>query len=879
MSFSGKFTPLQLNLIGELSSDRGFKINDDAKTYQGTWTPTGYTQGSLTNSSVLNKWTTSVKKIYEAVAADVIIPGTPATTDPDNGQPIPGTPDTHTHTDITTATYRNLLVVGQSTCPALANTRPLSFKGSHAGYGSWKNNKKVFNNYPPKKYANTVNATTASYSWVYQQLGEYAYVTGWPGQNSWQKKDSSGSYVDTYKLAAPGSTAFQGPGISGSTKSNNINDYDEYFSTGFISTIARQAYYEYWTGQENQYNTIINALGMSDGYKSQQNEIISSYVNTKSFMTGTYSNINDLTTSNISGVNTAFKVWGNDLIKTGRAIDLSNISSFGLPSVLLRTLQSNNVLTTAVKMALTWPADKGGGGLTTQELEKICRPTYEPTRVQEQKIYTAFTLIQGNDLATYTNGTLSGGILYGINCTTSGITSLADLLDPKKLFPNSFNSLTIPRFNAERSVSTSSKIYDFIYVNGGSNGRIQNWGSYLDGILSTELTIVCGAFAMTMQQIPGISSMLIEKFSQVVANLELTNYGLPLINTTNGIPTDVATINNMLDLFAMGSGNSGAYRQCDFNGAMSGYPYVDYYKIVLKLINQLPTGTLSTLYSQVEAMLNNQSLMMSGANSTLNSLIDQINTEITNIKNANPGIVDQINYYWSAIGNQLYIEQRALPMAIQDAQSITEQYGKNDITNYVKKLEDYAKDTSDGQMAPILLSIADTATLGGQSLIAAMREARNAELLTLANAPTSLNDVSSSIDICAASAKAIITNGSITSVKIINGSSGYNTARLPTIYVYPIGLGAVLKPVLATDGSISSITVVSGGKNYTDGEVVIEIDSPPKCLPTNQPQQHYGDTAYSQLVSPQLTTPASASPDVTTAISDVTTCNCDCWTA
>ena len=55
MSQSGNYTPLQLNVLSALSNNSGLAINDLALKAQGTWTPTQYIQGTVTNSTVL--WT------------------------------------------------------------------------------------------------------------------------------------------------------------------------------------------------------------------------------------------------------------------------------------------------------------------------------------------------------------------------------------------------------------------------------------------------------------------------------------------------------------------------------------------------------------------------------------------------------------------------------------------------------------------------------------------------------------------------------------------------------------------------------------------------------------------------------------------------------
>jgi hypothetical protein len=271
------------------------------------------------------------------------------------------------------------------------------------------------------------------------------------------------------------------------------------------------------------------------------------------------------------------------------------------------------------------------------EINSIIDGNQTPTVEQERKIYRAFLLISGDDLHSP-----SRGIMYGLNCQTKNIETLADLLNPLKLFPNSYNSLTLPRYSA---ITQSAKIYDFIYVDGGVNSRIQNWGDYLEGILPEDLVISCGAFSMTMGQIKNIFNMNIEGFSQVVTNLELVNKDLPLINTADGVPGSVPLADNMLARIALGSGNSNTYRQCDFYGAASGYPYSEYFKLATTLVKQLTTTTLQNIYSTYPVTTDLE----------VEAFVTAANDEINRIASNNPQLCQQLNYYWNAIGNQFNV--------------------------------------------------------------------------------------------------------------------------------------------------------------------------------------------------------------------------------
>ena len=120
------------------------------------------------------------------------------------------------------------------------------------------------------------------------------------------------------------------------------------------------------------------------------------------------------------------------------------------------------------------------------------------------------------------------------------------------------------------------------------------FGSYLDGILPTDMAISAGAFAVSMQQIKNISSIPIEKFAQVVTNIE-TIAGLPINGSS--VPVDRTLVAGSLPLIALGSGPYGTYTISDFFGCMSGLPYLGI--DIRGLIQALETPTLYDIYENL----------------------------------------------------------------------------------------------------------------------------------------------------------------------------------------------------------------------------------------------------------------------------------------
>lgn len=366
---------------------------------------------------------------------------------------------------------------------------------------------------------------------------------------------------------------------------NLSNSNSSITAWGFLRCFALQAWYEFnWNGMpvdrsNPEYKEFTSSFLTANSFVKNTNSAIFTMQNGKSFLKGTFSNQSDLITADIAGISLALPTFGNDLINLGKTIDLSMISTFGLPSNLLKILKKNNAITQSLSLALL------SAELTPNDLNNLYSGTLVTT-AQEKQIYGAFGIIGGVDLAE---------ILIALNCKTTGLITLADLLDVRKLFPNSLNTITVPVYNISPSPN-NSKTYYPIYVNNGINSQIlsKSFGDYLIGIIPDDQAQAAGAFSISLQQVKNIEFVDFEKFAQVTASLENTA-GLPKTNGTD-IPTDVATANSGLTLSAAGSGVYGTYTMSDLFGCMSGLPYP--WPSIYNDITSLSTTKLSNIYQQ-----------------------------------------------------------------------------------------------------------------------------------------------------------------------------------------------------------------------------------------------------------------------------------------
>ncbi len=521
---------------------------------------------------------------------------------------------------------------------------------------------------------------------------------------AYQKLGSGISTTVYNNLISIGSNSI--PALGNSKPSTYTNTYNGQLARyGWLRLLPYQAYRDFYINN-GSYSDFISTLTTCYSIKNQLNQTIKSATNSIGYLSGIYSNMNDLITSDISGVSVSTFYWGRDLITLGRALDLATISTFGEPINLLKTLYKNQALTKAVNLALL------SAGLSSNDVDNLIKST-NATLEQQRLVYAAFCLISGNDLIE---------VLIPLNCQTSGLETLADLLDLKKLFPNSYATLTYPKYNTTVQ-PTNSKTYYLIFANGSANRTIDSTlGTRLATMVPPDIAYTCDAFSVSMMQIKNIQVMNIEKFSQVVANLENVS-DLTNVSGTS-VPTNTQMANNVINALAKGSNDDGSYNMCDFFGSMTSLQY-DYGSLRTQITN-LQSSNLQSIYNQMNTVINSLDL------STMQMLIDRANAEIQLIKTTKSALADQLNTSYNLFGTYLQKEQDARSLALPSLTDLTST--DLDTTSFIQNLDTYAQETEIKGMAATLENILNTTTIGGNNTIGAMREARNKVRLGLTGA-------------------------------------------------------------------------------------------------------------------------------------------------
>ena len=229
--------------------------------------------------------------------------------------------------------------------------------------------------------------------------------------------------------------------------SNNGNSITGF--TGVITNIGNT-----YLGNGNV-TVFAQVFSGSQSYIDQTNDFINSAYNSQTYLGSTFTSMNSLITGNLTDVNLALPSFGSDLARLGFLIDLADLGNFGLPSTVFRRLATVTNLTPGITIALKTM------GLTTSQIESITDPDATLTDTVERKLYQAMTLITGAELQQVCfilDITLP---VAGVNTTqpqNPGLSTMADLLNPVKIFPTSFASLTVRTYN-QNTTSELRAIY------------------------------------------------------------------------------------------------------------------------------------------------------------------------------------------------------------------------------------------------------------------------------------------------------------------------------------------------------------------------------------------------------------------------------------
>jgi len=176
------------------------------------------------------------------------------------------------------------------------------------------------------------------------------------------------------------------------------------------------------------------------GYRGTANELLQSAVNATTYLGPTFTSMNDLITGQFTSVNLALKCLGRDLAKLGNAVNLAKLDDFGTPAAVLQQLSDEGKITSGTLSCVALKLAEYG--LTESDIVLLCTPDSSPRtpstnefNALQKKAYQAMDTIDAECLSY---------VLDVLGVVTPNIDTMADLLDLKKILPESWISLTVP---------------------------------------------------------------------------------------------------------------------------------------------------------------------------------------------------------------------------------------------------------------------------------------------------------------------------------------------------------------------------------------------------------------------------------------------------
>jgi hypothetical protein len=494
-------------------------------------------------------------------------------------------------------------------------------------------------------------------------------------------------------------------------------------------------------------------LNSAETLVAQSNQFLNTASNFESLGTSTFQNIDSQISGGFSNVSKAFPQFGTEFANIGNTINLNNLSTLGNPGALVQ-----NIISSTGKSPLPLLDEIKSVGL---DPNRILSAGSGLVAKEQAQLYSALNNITGPAL---------NSVKQTLGVTTPGINTAADLLNPAKLFPTTFNTLTAP-------IRTASVGFRGIYEpnTDSVNDKFNYLGEELANVIPPDVATACAALARSLGQITNIDRTNPAELGNVIAQLETTN-DLPLVSALTKSELDAINAESGLALDVEGTGPGGTLTVSDVVGTAAGYVHVDQYAIINPTITALSDegalDDLNVILQQMTDLMNGdftvtttvtppdpgpppvpgeysyQIIIPSGPGAgtypgvglyytsaqegqdevLIDVLIPLGDAEKAAIIAAYPEEVSSTNSAMTAMAQQLLREknnQAAAGIDLTETSNLSTQAR----LSFAAQVPDLGKDTSEGGTAWFMEQIANLNSLGGQATVAAMREARNQQRL------------------------------------------------------------------------------------------------------------------------------------------------------
>lgn len=509
-------------------------------------------------------------------------------------------------------------------------------------------------------------------------------------------------------------------------------------TAGFIGDVYSAA--ESYLGNGNL-GVFAQVFGAADGYVKQTNEFITSSNNGDQYQGSSFTNMNSLITGSLTDVNLATNAFGTDMSKIGSLFNLAKLNEMGTPAGLILQISLVSGLSVASTINGVLPTVAALLKAEDYLLDNIETDLAGDVSVSgplQQLIYVGMTQVTGDELVQILE-------LLQFNLddrveVLSRIKNLADLLNPVKLFPNSFASLTLKTFDGNRAIYTNSSGT----VNSNLLGYLPDYlipvYTELAKIVPLDQALATVALQASFGQIKNISDITVPNLAQAFVSQETTKDLSMIADLTQPIPTEVKDY--YTENFATGTGPDGTLVLTDVLGAAIGIGYVDELANVVVNIQEI-SSSLSSLSGVYTVMLQTNNGVYGdpvvgpvdipdygnfvNAESAYSSVLisaaqDQLDQAVIDF----PVQTAAMNLAFNAIGSQFVSEtNNAANAGIVIGDIETAPVGRGIIMSFVQNLDTYAQDVGENGASQVLQQLANVQTMGGQAIVASMRAGRN----------------------------------------------------------------------------------------------------------------------------------------------------------
>lgn len=474
------------------------------------------------------------------------------------------------------------------------------------------------------------------------------------------------------------------------------------------------------------------AFTAAQAYVQQSNDYIGAAGETVTVVSPVFTNMNDINTGGISNITSNPEALGNDLLNLGYLINPADLENWGSPLALVQQLVNlTGIVPPPLQIAFITL------GIDQRVVDDLTNPSTSVTDTIQRTMYTAMQHITGNSLQQ---------ILQLADVKTTGIKNVADLLNPMKILPTSYQTLSVPTavgflpiyINTSGSVNPIlNSIMPGYAVRSTDPGYQMTATDQMTFMTNNGFAVANKALALSLLQITGVVNLDLPELALAIKNIQVITQ--PLVNSLSTPVPGVQVIANQLAPGGtgpdLGAGNTLVIS--DIIGLPAGYQITPQFANTVSNLLQIDTGSLTTVYATMkdtvtgvygnpygQVVIPGWGTFPSAESAVSSALIPAAQTQINNIVNQYPEPVANLNMNWNTMGNE-YLKEIRLQQLCGIDWATGEIPTAATVLAFVTNLPFDGTDVVKGGANDYLTAVADTTILSGQALVGVLQQGIN----------------------------------------------------------------------------------------------------------------------------------------------------------